>query len=57
MQVDKKLIVDQTFLDNQAKLHKELEKFLHDKTSFLPYHEKMKELDSWIKKGQEHENS
>lgn len=50
---DKVKVMDKGFFDNQNKLHKELESFLNATTEFIPYHEDMKETDSWIKKGQE----
>ena len=50
---DKVKVIDQDFLDNQNRLHNELESFLNTTSVFTPYHEGMKEMDNWIKKGQE----
>lgn len=49
---DKVKVVDQTFLDNQKKLHDELENFLNGKGEFSPYYETMKEMDNWLKEGE-----
>lgn len=50
---DKVKIVDQTFLDNQKRLQEELENFLQGRGEFTPYYETMKEMDNWLKEGEE----
>jgi hypothetical protein len=49
---DKIRIIDQTFLDNQKRLQEELNDFLHGKGEFTPYYETMKEMDDWLKEGE-----
>jgi len=48
---------DQTFLDNQARLHEELKNFIETKSEFMPYHENMQKISDWLNEGKNNENS
>ena len=48
---DKVKVVDQKFLDNQNRLHEELDAVLQKETELVLYYEEMKTINSWIEEG------
>lgn len=49
---DKVRIINQQFIDDQKKLHEELENYISAQTEFTPYYESMKAIDKWVSEGE-----
>lgn len=49
---DKVKLLREDYADLQKKFQQALESFNNSDDTFIPYHEKMKEIDVWIKEGE-----